>query len=49
MKIFDKEIKKAIKDVIRIDESLVAQQKRFDVNTDFLSDSNVSNHIELCN
>jgi len=47
MKIFDKEIKKAIKDVMRIDESLVAQQKRFDVNTDFLSDSNISNHIEL--
>jgi len=47
MKIFDKEIKKAIKDVMRIDESLVAQEKRFEVNTDFLSDSNISNHIEL--
>ena len=47
MKIFDKEIKKAIKDTIRIDESLVAQQKRFDIQTDFLSDSNIGNHIDL--
>jgi len=47
MKIFDKEIKKAIKSTLKINESLVAQKKRFEVNTDFLSDTNVANHIEL--
>ena len=47
MKIFDKEIKKAIKKTLSINESLVAQQKRFDIKTDFLSDSSISNHLEL--
>ena len=47
MKIFDKKIKKAIKSTLAINESLVAQQKRFDIKTDFLSGGNISNHIEL--
>ena len=47
MNIFDKKIKDAIRDSIRLDESLVAQQKTFDVKTDFLSDANITNHIDL--
>jgi len=47
MKIFDKEIKRAIKDTLNINESLVAQKKPFDVKSDFLSDTNVGNHLEL--
>jgi|TARA_R110001592_G_scaffold350819_2_gene647296 Fe-Mn family superoxide dismutase len=47
MKIFDKKIKKAIKNTLTINESLVAQQKRFDIRTDFLSPGNLGNHIEL--
>ena len=50
MKIFDDKIKKVIKktlDAETINESFVAQQKNFKINTDFLSTANIQNHIEL--
>ena len=51
MKIFDKTIKNAINDVLKesgtINESYVAQEKKFKINTDFLSQANIGNHIEL--
>ena len=47
MKIFDSKIKNAIRDTLKLDESLVAQQKKFDVKSDFLSEKNIQNHIEL--
>lgn len=43
----NKDIKKVIKDSLRLNEALSAQQKQFSVNTDFLSSANVDNHIEL--
>lgn len=48
MKIFDKEITNALnKTFKKLNESLVAQKKPFDLKTDFLSDGNIQNHIEL--
>ena len=41
------DIKKVIKDTLRLDEALSAQQKQFNINTDFLSSENIDNHIEL--
>jgi hypothetical protein len=45
-------VKNAIKndlglDKQKLDEALVAQQKQFDLKTDFLSGRNKQNHIEL--
>ena len=50
--IFNKKTKNKIKDFIKselgvISEAYVAQQKQFDIKTDFLSDANVANHIKL--
>ena len=52
--IFNKKAKKIIKEALAqpkeinvLQESFVAQQKNFDIITDFLSEKNVSNHIEL--
>jgi Fe-Mn family superoxide dismutase len=50
--IFDKKTKNSIQNFIRnelsaINEAYVAQQKKFDIKTDFLSESNVENHIKL--
>jgi superoxide dismutase, Fe-Mn family len=45
--IFDKKIKDVIKQTLQLDESLVAQQKKFNLNTEFLSTANKENHIEL--
>ena len=47
MNIFDKKIKQSIRETMQLDESLVAQQKPFNLKTDFLSDANINNHIEL--
>jgi len=48
MKIFDKEITNALNKTFKsLNESLVAQKKPFDLKTDFLSDGNIQNHIEL--
>ena len=50
--LFNKNVKDLIKqdlglDSDRIDESLVAQEKQFDLKTDYLSDRNKANHKEL--
>ena len=51
--LFGKNIKKIISDTLdvdddkRLDESFVAQQKVFDIKTDYLSPANVNNHLEL--
>mgnify|MGYP003139013967 CR=1 FL=1 len=50
--LFNKKIKSNLVHLIKkelgaINESYVAQQKKFDVKTDFLSDSNIQNHISL--
>lgn len=50
MKIFDSKIKKVIKETLNeetLSESFVAQEKLFNINTDFLSKGNIDNHIEL--
>ena len=50
--LFNKNVKDLIKqdlglDQERIDEALVAQEKQFDLKTDYLSDKNIKNHKEL--
>jgi Fe-Mn family superoxide dismutase len=49
--LFNKSVKDIIKNTLSVsepvNESLVAQQKNFDIKTDFLSSANLSNHIEL--
>jgi Fe-Mn family superoxide dismutase len=40
-------VKKVIKDSLRLDEALSSQEKKFSFNSDFLSDDNFHNHIEL--
>ena len=39
--------KKAIKDTLKLNEALSAQEKVFTINTDFLSEDNVENHKKL--
>lgn len=50
--LFDKKVKKVIQETLDLDdqklnESLVAQEKVFNVNTDYLSAGNFNNHLEL--
>lgn len=51
--IFDDKAKKVIRQTFKndknknINESYSAQQKQFDIKTDFLGESNIKNHIEL--
>jgi len=51
--LLNKEAKKIIKDTLGLNkkkmlsEALVAQEKTFDIKTDFLSETSVKNHIEL--
>lgn len=52
--LFDKKAKEVIQETLglndrskKLDESLVAQEKVFDVKTDYLSTSNFNNHLEL--
>lgn len=45
--IFDDEIKKVINETLKLNESLVAQEKKFNLNTEYLSDANKQNHVEL--
>lgn len=50
--LFDKNIKNNISDFIKaemnsLNEAYVAQQKQFDIKTDFLTDANIDNHIKL--
>ena len=45
--LINKNIKKIIKDSLRIDEALSSQEKQFSLNTDFLSAENAENHKNL--
>lgn len=45
--IFDKKIKQIINDSLQLKESFVSQEKKYDLKTEFLSDANKKNHIEL--
>ena len=45
--LFDDKAKKTIKDILKVNESFSAQQKQFNLKTDFLSEKNLNNHIEL--
>jgi len=45
--LFNQKAKKAIKDTLKLNESLSAQEKKFTFNSDFLSDDNHQNHVEL--
>ena len=47
MKIFDDKIKKVVSETLSLNEALVAQEKKFELKTDFLSSANIDNHIEL--
>ena len=46
-KLFNGKIKNVIRDTLKIDESLSAQEKKFTFNSEFLSNENFQNHIEL--
>ncbi len=46
-KLFNGKIKDVIRDTLKIDESLTAQEKKFTFNSDFLSNDNFQNHVEL--
>lgn len=46
-KLFNGKIKDVIRDTLKIDESLSAQEKKFTFNSEFLSNENFQNHIEL--
>jgi len=46
-KLFNGKIKNVIRDTLKINESLSAQEKKFTFNSDFLSNDNFQNHIEL--
>lgn len=53
--LFNKKIKSVIKETLNVadkqenllEEAFVAQSKKFNVNTDFLSNANIQNHISL--
>ena len=45
--LFNKEAKQVIKDTLKLNEALSAQEKKFNFNSDFLSDDNFNNHVEL--
>tara|TARA_R110000803_G_scaffold81592_2_gene147557 strand:+ start:2319 stop:2996 length:678 start_codon:yes stop_codon:yes gene_type:complete len=45
--LFNGKIKNVIRDTLRVDESLSAQEKKFTFNSDFLSNENFQNHVEL--
>jgi Fe-Mn family superoxide dismutase len=45
--IFDDKIKGVIKDTLKINEALNAQEKKFIFNSDLLSNDNFQNHVEL--
>jgi Fe-Mn family superoxide dismutase len=46
-KLFNNNIKNVIKETLNLNESLSAQEKKFTFNSDFLSNDNFQNHIEL--
>ena len=46
-KLLNDDVKKVIKETLNLNESLSAQEKKFNVNTDFISPDNFQNHLEL--
>ena len=46
-KLFNGKIKNVIRDTLKINEALSAQEKQFTFNSDFLSNDNFQNHVEL--
>ncbi len=46
-KLFNGKIKNVIRDTLNLDEALSAQEKKFSFNSDFLSNDNFQNHVEL--
>lgn len=46
-KLFNGKIKDVIRDTLNINEVLTAQEKKFIFNSDFLSNENFQNHVEL--
>tara|TARA_B100000282_G_C31697229_1_gene474436 strand:+ start:138 stop:833 length:696 start_codon:yes stop_codon:yes gene_type:complete len=52
MKLFNSKAKQAIRKTLKsanknLNEAYIAQEKKFDINTDFLSNENIANHIKL--
>jgi len=45
--LFNNLAKEKIKETLGLNESFAAQEKNFDIKTDFLTPANVNNHIEL--
>jgi len=45
--LFNEKAKKAIRETLRLNEALSAQEKKFRFNVDLLSDENFQNHVEL--
>jgi len=46
-KLLNDDVKNVIKDTLKLNESLSAQEKKFSINTDFISTDNLQNHIQL--
>ena len=46
-KLLNSKVKEVIRGTLKLDESLSAQEKKFSFNSEFLSDDNYQNHIEL--
>ena len=46
-KLFNGKIKDVIRDTLRVEEALITSEKKFTFNSDFLSNDNFQNHIEL--
>ena len=46
-KLFNGKIKNVIRDSLNLNEALSAQEKKFTFNSDFLSNDNFQNHLEL--
>jgi superoxide dismutase, Fe-Mn family len=46
-KLLNNDVKNVIKDTLKLNESLSAQEKKFTINTDFVSQDNLQNHIAL--
>jgi len=46
-KLFNDKVKNIVRESLNLNESLSAQEKKFSFNSDFLSNDNYQNHIEL--
>jgi Fe-Mn family superoxide dismutase len=46
-KLLNNDVKNVIKDTLKLNESLSAQEKKFNINTDFISTDNLQNHVTL--